>query len=606
VRVGVDTGGTFTDAVDADGRIVKVLSTPDDPAAAVRQAIEALDDPAGAARPRVLAHGTTVATNALLERTGATVALVTNRGFADIIEIARQDRPSLYDPFADRPPPLVDRQHRLEVGGRLGADGAELEPVDVNGLLPLPDDVEAVAVCLLHSDLSRAHESAVVEALTAVGHDVTASSDITPEFREYERTLTTVVNAYLRRPCRDYLSRLSGLADSVLVLTSAGGLVPVADAADVPAGLLLSGPAGGVLAAAAAAVANGFADAITFDMGGTSTDVCLVRGAVPEPAPGLLVAGFPIRLPSLDVHTIGAGGGSIARIDPGGALAVGPDSAGAVPGPACYGRGGGVPTVTDADLVLGRIPADHPFPGLGVLNVDAAAVALERAGVDARGVVHVVNAAMEQAVRTVTVARGVDPRTCALVAFGGAGPLHACELAEALGITSVIVPARAGVLSAVGLLGAPEQRELVRSWPSPSSSDGLDRALSSLADEAEAVVGPGAVRSTFLDVRYAGQSHELTVDNVNGFHEEHARRNGYARPDASIEVVALRARARIASPVAIDALPAPAVGRKPAEGPFVIAEPDCTIWVPSGWAARVGESAALVIERVPTEGARPQ
>jgi N-methylhydantoinase A/oxoprolinase/acetone carboxylase beta subunit len=596
VRVGVDTGGTFTDAVDEDGRIVKVLSTPDDPAVAVRQAIDELDESTTAGKPD-LAHGSTVATNALLERTGARVALVTNRGFADVIEIARQDRPSLYDPFADRPPPLVERRHRFEVGGRLDADGGELEPVDLTGLLPLPDEVEAVAVCLLHSDLSQAHESAVVEALTAAGHDVTASSDVSPEFREYERTLTTVVNAYLRRPCREYLSRLSDLASAVFVLTSSGGLVPVADAADVPATLLLSGPAGGVLAAAAAAAANGFDDAITFDMGGTSTDVCLVRGALPEPAPGRLVAGFPIRLPSLDVHTIGAGGGSIARIDPGGALAVGPESAGAMPGPACYGRGGDAPTVTDADLVLGRIPADHPFPGLGALDVGAAEEALERGGVDARGVVAVVNAAMEQAVRTVTVARGVDPRTCALVAFGGAGPLHACELAEALGITSVVVPARAGVLSAVGLVGASLQRELVRSWPTPSSLSGLDRALSSLAAEVEALVGTGAVTSTYLDVRYAGQSHELTVDDVDHFHEEHARRNGYARPDSPIEVVALRARARIESPVSIDALPLPSVERKPADGPTVIAEADCTIWVPSGWAARVGEAGALVIER---------
>jgi N-methylhydantoinase A/oxoprolinase/acetone carboxylase beta subunit len=302
-------------------------------------------------------------------------------------------------------------------------------------------------------------------------------------------------------------------------------------------------------------------------------------------------------LPSLDVHTIGAGGGSIARIDPGGALAVGPASAGAVPGPACYGRGGDEPTVTDADLVLGRIPADHPLPGLGVLDVEAAATALARRGVDPGGVVTVVNAAMEQAVRTVTVARGVDPRSCALVAFGGAGPLHACELADALGITSVVVPARAGVLSAVGLLGAPLERELVRSWPVPSSVDGIGSALETLGADARRLVGSKAVSSTFLDVRYAGQSHELTVARLADFHAEHARRNGYARPDAPIEVVALRVRARIDSPVPVDALAPPPAARKPASGPAVIAEPDCTIWVPSGWAARVGESGALVIER---------
>jgi N-methylhydantoinase A/oxoprolinase/acetone carboxylase beta subunit len=452
-------------------------------------------------------------------------------------------------------------------------------------------------VCLLHSDLSAQHEKTVAKALVAGGYDVTASSDVSPEFREYERTLTTVVNAYLRRPCRDYLSRLSDLADAVFVLTSAGGLVPVADAAGVPAALLLSGPAGGVLAAAAAADANGFADAITFDMGGTSTDVCLVRGAAPEPAPGRLVAGFPIRLPSLDVHTIGAGGGSIARLDPGGALAVGPESAGAMPGPACYGRGGDMPTVTDADLVLGRIPADHPFPGLGVLDVGASASALARAGVDPEGVVAVVNAAMEQAVRSVTVARGVDPRTCALVAFGGAGPLHACALADALGVTTVIVPARAGVLSAVGLLGAPLQREIVRSWPTPSSTEGIESALEALAGDARELVGVAAATSTFVDVRYAGQSHELTVTSVEDFHDEHARRNGYARPDAPLEVVSLRARARIESRVSLESLRPPSVQRRPARGPAVIAEPDCTIWVAPGWAARVGSAGALVVER---------
>ena len=320
MRVGVDTGGTFTDAVTEDGRIAKVLSTPADPAVAVEAAIDALRGADRRSGPDVLAHGTTVATNALLERKGATVALVTNEGFADVIEIARQDRPSLYDPFVDRPRPLVERAFRLEVRGRLGADGTEIEPVDLGDLLPLPDEVEAVAVCLLHSDLSSRHEDAVASTLRAAGHDVTVSSDVSPEFREYERTLTTVVNAYLRRPCREYLSRLAGFADAVFVLTSAGGLMPVAEAAEIPAALLLSGPAGGVLAGAAAAAANGFTDAITFDMGGTSTDVCLVRGAVPEPAPSRLVAGYPIRLPSLDVHTIGAGGGSIARIDPGGAL----------------------------------------------------------------------------------------------------------------------------------------------------------------------------------------------------------------------------------------------------------------------------------------------
>ncbi|MGH9138463.1 MAG: hydantoinase/oxoprolinase family protein, partial [Acidimicrobiales bacterium] len=334
--VGVDTGGTFTDLVADDGTIAKVPSTPDDPARAVRQAVDDADG-GGAVGRRLgrMGHGTTVATNALLERRGAVVALVTNEGIEDVIEIARQDRPSLYDPFVDRPEPLVPRALRVGVPGRLGADGGELEPVRPAAVAPLPDDVTAVAVCLLHSDLDDAHERAVAAELELRGHDVTCSADVSPEFREYERTLTTVVNAYLRPVCREYLRRLSGVAEEVLVLSSAGGLLPLDVAADLPAALLLSGPAGGVRAAAEVASANGYPDCVTFDMGGTSTDVCLVRGGLPEPAPGRIVGGFPIRLPSLDVHTIGAGGGSIAFVDPGGALVVGPRSAGAVPGPSC-------------------------------------------------------------------------------------------------------------------------------------------------------------------------------------------------------------------------------------------------------------------------------
>jgi N-methylhydantoinase A/oxoprolinase/acetone carboxylase beta subunit len=596
--LGVDTGGTFTDAVAADGRIVKVLSTRDDPARAVAEAARLLGG-----QVDVLAHGTTVATNALLERRGAVVALVTNRGMADVIEIGRQDRPSLYDPFADRPAPLVERALRLEVGGRLGLDGVEIEPVDLAGLLPLPDGVEAVAVCLLHSDLDASHERTVSDVVAAAGYDVTCSVDVSPEFREYERTLTTVVNAYLRPACRTYLGRLAELADRVLVMTSAGGLLPVEVGAELPAQLLLSGPAGGVRAAAAIAAANGRPDAITFDMGGTSTDVCLVQGGLPEPAPGREVGGFPIRLPSIDVHTIGAGGGSIARIDPGGALVVGPESAGADPGPACYGRGGSAPTVTDADLVLGRIPAGQVLPGLGALDLDAARVALDRAGVTAEGVVTVVEAAMEQALRAVSVSRGIDPRGLALVAFGGAGPLHACGLADALDMTCVIVPARAGVLSAVGILGAPEQRTLVRSWPTPSSIVGLDTALSALADEAAALVGDGAEVTTGLDVRYAGQSHELTVARIDDFHAEHAKRNGYARPDAPLEVVAVRASASLPTP-GVSPLDLPLVERAGASGPAVLAEPDCTIWVPGGWTARPGAAGALVLERDDASGRR--
>ncbi|MCZ7527093.1 MAG: hydantoinase/oxoprolinase family protein [Acidimicrobiia bacterium] len=350
-------------------------------------------------------------------------------------------------------------------------------------------------------------------------------------------------------------------------------------------------------AAAAVAATCGFPDAVSFDMGGTSTDVCLVRGGVPEPAPAHVVAGLPIRLPSLDVHTIGAGGGSVARLDPGGALVVGPESAGAEPGPACYGLGGDRATVTDADLVLGRIPAEAAFPGLGRLDAGAARAALAGAGVTAEGVVAVVDANMVQAVRVVTVARGADPRELALVAFGGAGPLHAVAVAEALGMPAVIVPPRAGVLSAVGLVCSPRQHDVVRSWSSPRDRTGLDAALAALAGEARARLGPGPEPAveTFVDCRYEGQSHELTVAAPEAFHAEHARRNGYAREDAPVEVVALRARARRDAPLDVDDLPV--VDRAPVRGPQVVSEPDCTVWVPGGWRAEPGALGAWILRR---------
>lgn len=595
-RVGVDTGGTFTDVVAADGSVAKVPSTPDDPGRAVREGVGALG---GTTPPAVLAHGTTVATNALLERRGARVALVTTTGLRDVIEIARQDRPSLYDTFADRPEPIVARADRHEVAGRRAADGSELEPVDPDAVRDLDlGDAEAVAVCLLHSDLDPAHERTVGEALRGRGFDVTCSHEVSPEFREFERTVTTAVNAYLRPPCRTYLRGLEGVADEVSVMASGGGLIPLEEGAETPAALLLSGPAGGVAAAAAVAEACGFPDAVTFDMGGTSTDVCLVQGGRPEPAAGRSVAGLPVRLPALDVHTIGAGGGSIASIDAGGALVVGPRSAGAVPGPACYGLGGTEPTVTDADLVAGRLPPDLVLPGLGPVDVAAATAALDRAGATAAGVIAVVEAAMEEALRAVTVARGVDPRGLALVAFGGAGPLHGGALADALGMATVIVPPRAGVLSAVGLLCGERQHHAVRSWPTPGDHTGLDVARAELADRAAAVLGPepGVEVTTELDCRYLGQGHELRVGSIDAFAAEHRRRNGYDRPGAPVEVVAVRAVARRPARLAVSDLPAP--DRAAVAGPAVVREADCTVFVPDGWRADPGPLGALIITRV--------
>jgi N-methylhydantoinase A/oxoprolinase/acetone carboxylase beta subunit len=608
VKVGVDTGGTFTDVVGGDGRSTKVLSSPSDPARAVASGIEALVEAAVPERPELLAHGTTVATNALLERRGARVALVTSEGLADVVEIARQDRPSLYDQLADRPEPLVPRAMRYEVGGRLAADGSELGPIDPAPLLAMDPGVEAVAVCLLHADVNPAHELAVAAELERRGLDVTCSHRVSPEMREYERTVTTVINAGLRPRTRSYLRRLGELADEVLVMTSAGGLLPASAAAELPAALLLSGPAGGVRAGAVVAAANGFPDAVTFDMGGTSTDVCLILDGVPAPAAQRDVGGFTVRFPALDVHTIGAGGGSIARLDPGGALVVGPQSAGAEPGPACYGRGGNEPTVTDANLMLGRIPADAAFGGLR-LDRHAASSALDGSGVSAEGVVAVVDANMERALRAVSVERGVDPRGLVLVAFGGAGPLHAVSLAEALGMAAVVIPDRAGVLSAVGLLTAPPRRDLVCSWPAAGNHHGLGPALEDLAAQAADLMhGSRGVRvDTALDCRYAGQSHELTVpadptaahrDWLEAFHDEHHRRNGYARPDQPVEMVALRAAARGVAAVGIDELPVGdrrIAGR--VAGPRVLAEPDCTVWIPEGWVATEGSAGALVVRR---------
>ena len=591
-HVGVDTGGTFTDVVAADGRIAKVLSSREDPAAAVRAGVDELGGCGS------LAHGTTVATNAVLERRGGRVALVTTEGFADVIEIGRQRRPSLYDPFVDRPVPLVPRELRFEVAGRLASDGSELDPLDVEGLrsLPIPDDVECVAICFLHADLDPSHEREAAAALRSRGFDVTCSCDVSPEFREFERTITTVLNAYLRPPCRRYLSALTDVVDDVTVLTSAGGLVPVAEAAGRPAALLLSGPAGGVAAGAAAALAAGYADAVTFDMGGTSTDVCLVLDGRAAPAAQRSVGGFPVRLPSLDVHTIGAGGGSIARIDAGGALVVGPESAGASPGPACYGLGGTVPTVTDADLVAGRIDADAAFPGLGRLDASAAASALDAAGVNAQGVLAVVDESMVQAVRAVSVSRGVDPRRLALVAFGGAGPLHACAVAEALDMPAVVVPPRAGVLSAVGVLGAARQSDHVRSWTGGTDA-ALEDALVDLAAVASRAVGGGAVVDVAVDCRYEGQSHELTVPDVAEFAAEHARRNGYAREGAAVEVVALRASARLEPAVDVTALPGVTDRGSGVVGPVALAESDCTVWVAAGWRADLHASGSWVLRR---------
>ena len=611
MRVGSDTGGTFTDIVVESGEVVKLLSTPEDPSIAIEQgmskAVQALGESGeGFSGWSLLSHGTTVATNAVLERKGAQVALVTNNGFLDIIEIGRQNRPSLYDPFADRPEPLVPRHLRYGVKGRMDFNGSELEPLDLSSLGEIDKDAEAAAVCLLHSDINPSHEKEVAARLTSQGMDVSCSCDVAPEFREYERTSTVVMNAYLRPIMRGYLDRLNLLAESVLVMTSAGGLVPLDSAKEKPVQLLLSGPAGGVVAGGFYAGANGFLDAVTFDMGGTSTDICLISNGQPTPAAERDMAGLPVRVPALDVLTIGAGGGSIASLDSGGALRVGPESAGASPGPACYGLGGTTPTVTDANLLTGKISADASFSDLGQLDLEAARAAFLDKEFEPEDVLSVVEANMARALRRATVDQGIDIRQLVIVAFGGAGPLHACGLAEKLDMSTVVIPPRAGVLSAVGILGSSPQVNLVKSWHMPQDHSGLDSALSQLAEQAsQKLLGKPVSVEVGLDCRYTGQSHEITVPNIESFHTAHKIKNGYENKDFPIEVVALRAAARSEPALNLSELSRPDgyfedlsnSRHKKLSGPVVMTEPDTTVWIPEGWHAKEGAAGSIVIQR---------
>ena len=465
-RIAVDTGGTFTDCVWIERgrlRMVKVFSTPEDPSQSIAEAVAR----SGCAGEIVLLHGTTVGTNSLLERKGARVAFVTTAGFEDIIEIGRQARPRLYDLAFQRVPPLVERAMRFGVPERVSCEGEVLQRPSPQDLRLLARDVHAsgadsIAVSTLFAFANPDNERAIGRVLEELGLPLSLSHLILPEFREYERASTVVVNAYLQPIMQSYLQRLDtrlrqrgqagAKASRVFVMQSSGGITALESAARQPVRTVLSGPAGGVVGAAAMARRSGFERVITFDMGGTSTDVALVSGE-PKPSNEAEVAGLPVRVPMLDIHTVGAGGGSLARFDAGGALRVGPESAGADPGPICYGRGTR-PTVTDANLLLGRLQADLFLGGEFTLDLERTQ-ALTREWLKAQGsrlsleqfaegVIRVVNANMERALRVVSIERGYDPRNFALVAFGGAGGLHACELAQALGIPQVIVPVDAG------------------------------------------------------------------------------------------------------------------------------------------------------------------
>jgi N-methylhydantoinase A len=570
-RLGVDVGGTFTDLVAlVDGGLItaKVPTTPRNQARGVVAALGIVQPAVGAVAS--LAHGSTVATNALLERRGARTALVTTEGFRDVIEIGRQNRPALYDLTRDRPPALVPRELRFTVRERMGRDGVLL-PLDDQSVRAAVDacreaEVEAVAVCLLFGFLHPEHEQRVGEALREALPDlqISLSSEVLPELREYERCSTTVANSYLTPRLAAYLERLADEVEALglpspLVMQSSGGAAEIETAAARAASCLLSGPAGGVVGAAWVAGLSGFQDLLTFDMGGTSTDVAAVLGGVVQTTTESVVAGVPVKLPMVDVHTVSAGGGSIAWVDAGGALRVGPRSAGADPGPAAYGRGGKEPTVTDANLYLGYLPDGAELGGEVRLDRGQAEAALGRVGArvgldseeTARGIIRVADAEMIRALRVISIERGLDPRELTLVAFGGAGGLHACALAEELGIGRILVPRAAGVLSALGLAISDVRRDQVS--PLLAELGTADRAdiearFAELEADARGQLADDARLSLarLADLRYQGQSFELTVDAEDleelpaRFSAEHERRYGYRMEDEVVELVNLR------------------------------------------------------------------
>ena len=586
VRVGVDTGGTFTDFVyHADGRarIFKVPSTPDDPSRAIVEGLRRAARETGVRlRELEVVHGTTVGTNALLERKGARVALVTTEGFEDVLVIGRQARGSLYDLGWTRPAPLVEDGLRFGLRERVASDGSVVEELIDEEIVALIKKLkrarpESVAVCLLFSFARPEHERRIERELRAAleGVPLSVSHRILPEYREFERTSTVTINAYLQPLMGSYLGRLGAhvAGRRLRVMQSSGGSISARAAAGEPVRTILSGPAGGVVGAAHAARAAGFEDIITFDMGGTSTDVALVAGGRLRLTNEASVAGLPVAVPVLDIHTVGAGGGSIARVDAGGSLRVGPESAGAVPGPACYGRSE-LPTVTDANLVLGRFGGADLLGGEFELDESRAVGALttlarEMGAASGRavsaveaalGVVRVVNAGMERALRAVSVERGFDPRACTLVTFGGAGGLHAVELARSLRVPRVLVPLAPGALSALGCLRADVVKSLSRTLMLEVGVDAtrqaarVERAFREMEREARAALK----REGFADgqqkhertiaARYAGQSFELEIAWDGGrrlverFHREHEARYGYAQTAVSVEVVSARLR----------------------------------------------------------------
>jgi N-methylhydantoinase A len=617
LRIAIDTGGTFTDCVWVEAgrlRMLKLFSTPADPSQAIVEALRKITDDGEV----ILLHGTTVGTNTLLERKGARTALVTTKGFEDAIEIGRQARPKLYDFFFDRIEPLVPKDLRFGINERTASNGEVL-------MSPTPEELQtlaaqlaaakpqAIAISLLFSFANAKNERAVAEALNSHAVPLSISHQILPEFREYERTSTVVINAYLQPVMQNYLENLGtrvaagaspaqvraaklgvegfgvtqrfsaskrrkenhgASAPRIFVMQSSGGITALSTAAREPVRTVLSGPAGGVVGAAATARASGFDRIIAFDMGGTSTDVSLVEREITT-ATDAQVTGLPISVPMLDIHTVGAGGGSLARFDAAGVLRVGPESAGADPGPICYGRGI-QPTVTDANLLLGRLQPTRFLGGDFTLDLDrtraltkewlrkewlkknSLPLTLEKF---AAGVIRVVNATMEKAIRFVSIERGRDPRHFALIAFGGAGGLHACALAEALSIPHVIVPAFPGALSALGILVSDVIKDYSRTvlWRVSGKvpAQELNREFSALEKNAEKDFHEEAWQgrpqhNRSIDIRYRGQGYELNIpftkNLLRDFQQEHHRRYGYTHPNREVELVTLRLRAVVRTP----------------------------------------------------------
>ncbi|HEY6730875.1 MAG TPA: hydantoinase/oxoprolinase family protein [Solirubrobacterales bacterium] len=664
--LGVDVGGTFTDAVLLDGGAVhsaKVPTTPREEFRGVMQAVEAVLARAGAdaAAIDIFAHGMTVGTNALLEERGARTALITTGGFADLLEIGRQDRPHLYRLCAPKPTPLVEPELRFEAAERVGPGGI-IEPLAEGEAKRLAKAVEAsgaeaVAVCLLFSYLDPSHEQEIAELLRRQlpGVHVSASHEVLPRFREYERCSTTVIDAYLSPLLGRYLGQLGEAAAEAglpppLVMRSSGGVAPAAEAARAGAWSVLSGPAGGAVGASLLAELSGDGNALGFDMGGTSCDVCVIEGGEVRRTDSREIDGRPIQLPMVDVHTVGAGGGSIGWRDGGGALRVGPHSAGADPGPACYGRGGTEPTVTDANLLLGHLAGDSQLAGGVDLDAEAAerAVAALADSLDletletAAGLLRVANQEMVRALRVVTVERGIDPRGFALLPFGGAGPMHAAAIATELGIKTIICPRAGGVLSALGLCASERRRDTARTLMLSGSELSAERVAAEVAAMV-AATGVGleddAETNVVYKLRYAGQAFELPVPGpvdpdpaalIEGFERAHEERYGHRDPEGEVVLVdvelALVIPGPAPRPIAAEGgdcergsrsvyfdgewIETPVLRGEPAagteiKGPAVFELPEATFVVPPGWTTRV-DNHGTIIARFLSVDTRPK